>query len=305
MTRGTVTNPRAWPVPVDGTTIHVLGDVHVGGGAIPADKLAKAQSDILGGKLFPTVAAHVQTGDGTNQALTAEDTTFQAWWAALPTPKYLTCGNHDIWANSRTPAQWASAYGVSGANHTADLGTVKLIFLAPDAMSGGDNVTIVLNSALTFLDTELGNTSKPCFIFCHAPLKNTVLGDPATTYPSSAASWFVTDAAKSDSSAVTTILAAHSNAKAWIAGHTHSPIDTPGLVASVTVGSHTLAAVNASCLFYVGQNSGAQSQYLTDPMHGIFITYYPDRIEVRFRNPGAGVWVRGGGATQKVATVTL
>lgn len=310
MTRGTVTTQaRPWPLPTGGNTLHCVGDVH--SGVITQGKLDRSSNDMVNGRLLPSVVGHIQLGDQTNSALTAEDSTFQTWWAKITdAPKYLAMGNHDLF-NSRTPTSWASTYGQPAQNYSVDLGDFRLIVVGPDFLPTDESnptwnaVRIMLpDTTLTWLDTQLGATSKDCLIACHAPIKDTVLGDPALTYPSGVDPWFVTSGShRTDSTGVLGVLAAHANAKAWISGHTHSPINTPQLVVGQTVGSHTMAMINCGALYFAGQDGGARNAW--DPMHGLYVTHYGDRLDVRFRNHGAGVWVQGGGTTVKCATVTL
>ncbi|MEA2703547.1 MAG: 3,5-cyclic-AMP phosphodiesterase [Actinomycetota bacterium] len=309
MTRAVSTVTRPWPLPRGGVTLHCIGDIHAG--IVHQTKLDKCAADSVNGLLLPTVAARLQLGDLTEAGTAPQITQFNAWWSSITgAPKYLAMGNHDFFAGA-TPAQWATAFGMPSNNYTATIAAgLKLIVIGADGLTADesnpawDGVRIRLsNATLSFLDTELGNTSSDCIIACHAPIKDTVLGG-ASAYQSSDSPWFVTSQnALTTSSGILAVLAAHTNAKAWICGHTHSPIDASGLVTFVTAGSHKVACISTSAIVYVGQNSGVASQYFGDPMHGLYVTYFGDRIEVRFRNHGAGMWNSASGV--RMTSITL
>lgn len=279
-------------------TLHLIGDLHAG--AISQSRRDSALADLL---TVPAPAAYVQVGDLTEGALEAQDAIARAWLDSLPAPWFAAVGNHDLLA-VRSGDAAAAAWGRT-RNQSVDLGFAQLIILGPAAMPGGDNTTIVLEQAtLDFLDDELmANAAKPCLIVCHAPLYNTV--GQNGEFQSSLAPWFVVaqDIANATNGVrdqpIRDILAAHDNAKAWISGHTHNPITSPKLVMGVRCGTHTIAAINASALYYTGTTVES-----ADPLNSLLMTLLDDRIEVRFRDHKAGLWTTGP-ASSKTAVVDL
>lgn len=284
-----VTRPRSWPVPAGGTVLHVVGDVHAG--AVPAldgTRRGKVTTDVASGRMLPNPVAEIFTGDLVNDATPVQDDLISAWVDTMPDlPRYYACGNHDIWGNARTPADFAAAYGMPGVNYTVDAGDVRLIFVGPDNLTGGDNTTINLSATTqTWLDGQLDATSRDCLIVCHAPLAETALGNVSQVYTTRRTDdggvFAVNQGVDSN---LRTILADHPNAKAWIAGHTHTPSSEPTVVVGQTIGSHTMAMVNASAVAFVGR-----AYSLDSPIACAYVNYLGDRIEVRYRDHGGRSW---------------
>ena len=206
----------------------------------------------------------------------------------------VVLGNHDLAgraAEYRTADVWAALYGYSDQNWTLTLTDalndefVKLISIGTDTMDSVVDPPILISLATqNWLNTELGNTTLPCLILCHAPLKDTVLGPG---FDSSAAYFYVhsVDIA-TDDTLIRAILNANTNAKAWISGHTHSSITNIDFCKSENVGARSIAAISTSSLWYVT----ALPATWYDPIVSLFLTVLDDRIEVRFRDHGAGIW---------------
>lgn len=294
--------PRDWPTPLPlsapSKTVNVIGDIHYG--AVDTRRPARVLADLTDGNL-PDLAARVQIGDFTDDNTSGQDALALAYIAqlnALDGPDVdLIAGNHDLYS-SRTRAQWATAYGIT-ALRTRDLSFARLIFLSPQ-----DNTLRLVADDLAWLDDQLTGTALDCWVFYHAPLYQTVQGPitgPNGVWSSAEDGFHVlgpTDALHG--SEITDILAAHSNAKAWISGHTHSPIDAPGFVTEKTLGGKTVACVNTSAIFYTGR-----SVDIYDPIRSIFLTSTDDGIDVRVRDHGKGAWASFGPDRGRVQSVAL
>lgn len=222
--------------------------------------------------------AHVQLGDITDLGTPEQDALAVEWLEQLDAPWYNVLGNHDnFW---RPAKDWAAVYGWPSQNYTADLGFAKLIAVGPDEPSYGQLLRLS-DDTLRWLDRELTAAhGTDCLVACHAPLAETVLGDDEIHYTSRMRGMQI-----HDNDSILEVLAAHRNAKAWISGHTHSPIHVPGLVTTLTVGGHELLALNTSALYYTGKRIT-----WTAPLVTLYLTWLDGRAEVRFRNHGAGVW---------------
>ena len=95
------------------------------------------------------------------------------------------------------------------------------------------------------------------------------------------------------------MLARHRNAKAWLSGHTHSPLQVPGLVTRAALpGGRSILAVNLSALVAVGK-----TRELGDPLCSLYLTRLPGKIEIRFRDHQAGSWIAP--HQRKVVTVSV
>ena len=85
-------------------------------------------------------------------------------------------------------------------------------------------------------------------------------------------------------------MAEQPNARAWLSGHTHSPLGAPGLVSRVRLGrGRSILAVNLSALVGVGKRRDP-----TDPLRSVYLTQRPGGMEVRFRDHGERRWLRVG-----------
>jgi 3',5'-cyclic AMP phosphodiesterase CpdA len=286
---------RPWPWPSKKQrwqTLHLIGDLHAGINQIPAGinelKRAIVLADV---KKLPRPLARVQVGDITESGVTVQDQAAIAWMKGLGGPWYTALGNHDIMNDTRTTAQWLKVYGLASKSYTVDLGFAKLIFVGHD---GGYTLPLTLNATtLTWLTDQLASAGKPCFIVNHAPLANTVLGDITKVF-SSAETYFK---AEPDAD-IRAVLNAQPNAKAWISGHTHSPIDTPGFIKSESVGTRSIISINCSALLSIGRTVEP-----SDPLITLYMTYTGSALEIRFRNHGAGIWDAIGGS--RVVTMPI
>jgi hypothetical protein len=264
--------------------LHLLGDAHAGVSGLPVyphtERRNKITADVA---QLPRPLARIQVGDMTNDGLTTQDVYALDFLNSLSGKTYTTLGNHDIMNDARTVAAWEKVYGLVSKNYTVDLGFVKLIFVGPDNLALG---RITLSAATrTFLTDELANAGKHCFVISHAPLYNTVLGGTEGFASTEGGMYVYPDLE------IRAILGAQPNAKAWIAGHTHSPINMPGLIKSESVGTRSIICINCSATFYTGRSF---QNY--DPIITLFLTHTGSNLEIRFRNHGAGVWDSVGGS---------
>jgi hypothetical protein len=301
---------RAWPQPPEVGTIHGLGDVHykTTGIITLASRGAHIADDLNSGDV-PDVDEHLFLGDITDMGTAPEDAAFQAWAATLPGSKLYVIGNHDVGlnTNTRTPDQWATAYGTPGgtANYVTDLSIgVRLIAVTFDTIPGDASTIRLSDATMAWLDAQLTAAgSTPCFVACHSPLYDTVGGDTDFMVTSTDAGFFAlggTSAPATDSEPILDLLASHPNAVAWISGHTHSPIEAPNIVTGITVGARTVAAINTSAVAYTGKIAPAWGRPCSP-----YITYLGDRIEVRWRDHFRKRWVAPhGNPAAAVMTVT-
>lgn len=275
-----VTRRSAGP-PADGVTIHAIGDTHIGPVfSNEAWRLDTVSRDATRERM-PTPSAVVQLGDGINDQPSVQTAMFKQFMGRFKAPWYAVMGNHDITNDVQTPAQWAAGLGYPSPSHIIDLPSLRLVFFSPSEQY--TNYHLASPAALSWLDTAC-TTSKPVFVFCHFSLFETNWGSETAPF------FLGTTASPGNSSGVLAVLAAHTNVKAWISGHTHQPVDYPSPVMSVKAGTTKLAAINASCIWYT---QAPPSPYPLSGIDGMFtgyVTWLGDRIEVRYRDHGAGQW---------------
>lgn len=299
--------PRKWPAPLrSDNTLHCIGDTHFGARAPEIPQFDRRRQQIVERDLakLAVPAYRLQLGDLTDNAYATDDATGVAWMQSLGGTPLYTVGNHDMYGG-RTAAAAAAAWGAPGKDYVQDLGYAKLIVLGPDELHPGNSTGVRYSTtALNFLDAALTAAgSTPCLIAAHAPLRNTVGFGAGTDQYRSTDQYFYAadDASYSVDTGIRAVLAAHNNAKAWISGHTHSPVTSPRIVYGETIGSHTLVHVNTSCLAYTGKvKTDWFSRLVT-----FYLTVADNRITVRFRDHGAGQWVGGGPDANRNWAVTL
>jgi 3',5'-cyclic AMP phosphodiesterase CpdA len=262
-------------------TVHCIGDLHAG--AITDIRMSAVSRDI---ERLRAPALHLQIGDATEGGSEAEDELALEFLGRLPGPWVAALGNHDILGNRRTAVAWARAYGRRSQNFTVDLGFVRVIVVGPDRTDPGKRAGRLSAATLDYLECELEETRKDCWIACHWPLFRTVMGDPRLHFTSEMAAFH----AKPDGR-IREILVRHGNARAWISGHTHSPVSAPGLIRRTRLARRrSIVAVNTSALVGIGRRRDPRA-----PICSLYLTHRPERIEIRCRDHRAGRWrnIRG------------
>jgi hypothetical protein len=265
-------------VPDWSRTVHGVGDLHAGG--IARARVQQMLDDVA---KLPTPALHLQIGDATQNGRAAEDAMAQRWLGRLPGRWETILGNHDFMHNERTATQWAKAYGYRSKNFTIHLPFLRIIAVGPDRELEKERSGKLSKATLAFLDRELGrNRDFDCWVACHWPLYRTVLGDTNKLYTSETTGFHAQPDAQ-----IRAVLARHRNAKAWLSGHTHSPLQAPGLVTRAALpGRRSILAVNLSGLVAVGKKKEP-----SDPVCSLYLTQLPGKIEIRFRDHRNGAWI--------------
>jgi 3',5'-cyclic AMP phosphodiesterase CpdA len=262
-------------------TVHCLGDLHAG--AITHVRLDAVSRDL---ERLSAPALHLQIGDATEGGSAAEDELALRFLERLPGPWVAALGNHDIVRNARSAAAWARAYGQKSQNFTVDLDFVRLVVIGPSRSEPGGGAGRLSAATLAFLEHELAQAERDCWIACHWPLFRTVMGDPRLHFTSAMAAFHAKPVER-----IRDLLRRHPNARLWVSGHTHSPLSAPGLIKRVRLGPRrSIVAINASALVGVGKRRDPRA-----PLCSLFVTHRPGRIEVRCRDHRAGAWrnVRG------------
>lgn len=280
---------RRWRRPADGA-IHLIGDTHYGSVFMNANRKQAWADDLVNATgMLPDSVLHLVVGDMVHNGLPDEDEEAVSHLDELfGAGTWITAvGNHDLYGGRSVPDDAAQAWGMPGANYVHDLGYVRIIVVCSDDGLQGDLTSMVpfSSSRLEWINAQLvaaGDT--PCLITCHWSLYDTV--QPGTEgFDSSLTEGFWAE----NDTEILALLADNANAKAWLSGHTHSPLHVPGIVTPVRVGGHTLAAVNASSPAYTGTGEAGKSELAT-----MYLTVTDGRIETRFRNHGSGTWYVAG-----------
>lgn len=306
---------RAWPTTGAGRTFHVIGDVHWGG--IYKDRLAAVQADLASGyEAGDPPVCRVQVGDGSHFSQLLQLQGFVGFMDAMPpaaVPAGVTIpgpagrswiaipGNHDVPLYALTEAEKPprdDRYGYSGElgdwedetgienRYVVDFGFVRLIMIGWWPTSS----VRFTQEQMTWLDSQhTAAGSQECWTVAHPPLHNTVLGRTVglrRVYSSLVGGFWAQGPSPDTNTAVKDLLASHQNARAWISGHTHSPVTAPGIVSSETLGGKTVACVNVSALPWDHRGESKRFQSLRTA----YVTRDDAGISVRFRDHGQASW---------------
>lgn len=309
MSRFPVAVPRGNRLPPVGQSgaVNVLciGDVHfdsttLTGGAWPySARLSKAADDISTMTGRGQLDAVVQLGDNTTDALDNEYAAYLAWKASISLPTGVQFreipGNHDLTgmnangtADIVTTAQWATKMGLAAKDNYLDIGNVRLLLMSPTADATGAQTSLTrlfLDATdIAWLDARMSETTRKCVVFFHAPLWHTagpLDGSAFSTYDA-------TDRWISQPRAgIEAMIARHSNLVAWVSGHTHARTSEVATVKAMTYGSVTIAAISASSPSLLNPDAGVRFNQIATAL----VTVYPTRVEVRYRDHGAGQWL--------------
>ncbi|MGY1618128.1 metallophosphoesterase family protein [Geodermatophilus sp. SYSU D00691] len=273
---------RLQPVPAyleQAVNLHLVSDVHCQTTGVAMARAAKVVDDVQRMVGRAAINARLVLGDLTQDALDLEAALWQTWRADLEGDVHAVLGNHDFTDTdpARSPDAMAVKLGLPAKNYMVDVGDVRVLCIGPSSQPDG---RLTLGPAdLGWLDGVLAVTTRPCLIAFHAPLWETVGGPPGwhSGEPTIHA-WPHPE--------IRQLLSGHPNAIAWLSGHTHAPIETPGAITSVDVG-HSLAAVNCTGLWYTSPDHTEAH----DPLRGLLLSVLDEHtLEVRFRDHGAGVW---------------
>lgn len=223
----------------------VAGDLHAG--RIPAERLAAVfeAAARVPGQAFLGVP-----GDLTNDALPEQYALLKAQIARLPFPFLGVMGNHDaVNAQDAEPrARFCDAMGVEAPSYRRTIGGLDSAFLSADGHE--DGCTVGIGRALPLLEQTLAEGAGPVIVFCHAPLSGTVGGAPGR--PSFTSN--DPDFGLVSSDAVRALIRRAGRAVVWISGHTHSPLETEGLIHTERLDGAVLHGVNASSPYFTGRD---------------------------------------------------
>jgi 3',5'-cyclic AMP phosphodiesterase CpdA len=262
-------------------TVHCIGDLHAG--VITDVRMDAVSRDV---QRLSAPALHLQVGDATERGTAAQDELALRFLDRLPGPWVTALGNHDVLRNERGVRDWAMVYEQPSQNFTVDLGFARLVVIGPDGSEPGASAGRLSDATLVFLEHELEQAGKDCWIACHWPLFRTVMGDPRLHYTSAMAAFHAKPVEP-----IRDLLRSQPSAKLWISGHTHSPLSAPGFIKRLRLGSRrSIVAISASALVGIGRRIDPHA-----PLCSLFLTHRPGTLEVRCRDHRAGAWrnVRG------------
>ena len=178
------------------------------------------------------------------------------WLGRLPARHHTVLGNHDLMHNNRTPKQWAAVYGYESQNYVVDFPTCGSSRSAPTATHEKPERSGTLSAnTLKWLFGEDPQRARQD-VLDRLPLAVPGNGEGRHGHALHLGHDEVLRQARR--CAFGALLARYPNAKAWLSGHTHSPIDAPGLVTRAKLpGGKKIVSVNFSAIVGVGKKRDA------------------------------------------------
>lgn len=291
---------RSAPRAPDGV-LHIIGDTHYASPPMNAIRKGAWASDLEHIRAKPSTVGHIVVGDFTDAGVTSQDLEAKAAFDASfgPGNWYSAIGNHDIF--SRTPAQAAAAYGMPAANFVVDYPAFRLVVISPDGLDPLDDAAMqpLTSSRLNWIvDQCSGSGGRPVVIVCHWSLYDTVGNSESssTQFRSVDTGFYAVQDAE-----IRAMLAEVPTAKAWVSGHTHSPLNAANLTEQLTIGGRNFATINASAIAYVGK----PINNMNSPLHSLYLMVDQDQLRVHFRNHGAGTWVARSPGAERAWTMAF
>lgn len=281
-------------------SMHLIGDLQMGGLREWDTGMRHFRKKIIRDQFLrmeatsPDYLGHFIVGDMAHHGRTEEDRDAQS--LLFPLKKRMpVIGNHDWWDNQRDAIEWAWSWGMASQNYVVDYPDYRAIIVGPPGMAfntDGSMASAVVKldaAGLSFLDASLAATTNPCIVFCHAPLVGTAT---AVTFGESA----------QPAASINTILNSHPNALAWVSGHIHTDIRTPGIFTTKNLGSRSIVAVNVTGLANTIPFEGWSTKNNWDRMHTQILTIIDEKtVQLRYLSM-TGAWDAPG--TQRVLTAT-
>ena len=252
-------------------TFQLFGDSHIG-------SISQARLDAVTNDKPIAPLCLVGAGDITEDGTDLQDAAAIAWMASVNATSYVVNGGHDV--QIHTPAQFATAYGMSGQNWTIELSYCFVIGVGMDS-AGSSTLS---QTQLDYLDTQLSAAgTKPCVIVCHVPLFYSHRNTDLTHYLSSdQTNWYILPDTN-----IRTVLANYACAKAWLSGHIHAPYTSIDFVKNEMVGDHNVAVIAGSSPFYTDIVTGEAGSLIVTQ----YVTVTNSGIEVRTRDHGNRRWL--------------
>lgn len=222
-----------------------IGDLHAG--RVAPDRLASA---FAATSRHPDALFLASPGDITDAGLAEQYDLLQRHTAALPFPFLATMGNHDVMTGPDSAAQqrFRDRLGLDSRSYNRTFAGVAFLFLSTDGNVNGCQIQI--QNSLGLLETTLRDGSGPLFVFCHAPLVDTVgCVDGRMCFLSTDPNFGLPQ-----SDEVRALVRASGRCVVWISGHVHAPLDAENLFLTERLGSGVLHSVSLSCPFFTGRD---------------------------------------------------
>lgn len=272
--------------PRDGVTLWHVTDSHINfAPGIPVwsyPRMNAIAADLDETAQLAGMAARIHTGDITEHGKTDQVDAANTWINTnmVGMPSMLVYGNHDFgngWVDYKKDRPAVEAdYGGRSALSDVYCGPpdmrVRLLGIAPDSYDTTvSNDWMIPPATVAWLDARLAeDRTTPTFICCHFSMAET---QPEADFAD--------------------LLSAYPQVCGWICGHAHFQVTDPKAVMSLAIGNRTAFPqfCGPSPTKTLGVASGECAQW---PYRSFVITYRDaDRIEVRYRDHGARLWVPG------------
>ncbi len=297
----------------------ILSDPHLPGRNIP---LKEKVLDTI--NAWPDADAVVVLGDLCNDLGTVEEYAYaRNFFSRLKKPLFPVTGNHDfIYEDQKSPdgkriksapavrreklRLFQKTFSLPALQYTRTAGPYYLIFLSLDDVYS-NLLAEISSSSLDWLETELKhNRQKPTIIFCHAPLKGTLM----TRNRSAEDENFIAQPHER----LRKIIRENPQIFLWVSGHVHVAPTNPKYRDPVNVYENQVTNIHncdmdgRSYLSDVDEGTTKHDNVWTN---SLFL--YPDRVIVKTYDHGKGEWINslqreivpGSGASSQIPSGTV
>jgi Icc protein len=234
----------------------------------------------------------VVNGDVTDHGLPAEyETFFQVMQEEAGAKARLLCttGNHEFYDKGTPDAEeirrFCSAFRQEKPYSNLKIGGIHLVMLADemwnDAPKNPDWAWLTAEQVAWF-DKVLAENKELFTVVClHQPLQNTLLWTHGGN----------NFAGCGQEKELKAILARNPQVKVWFSGHTHQRIDAEAK--DVRIGQTRFLALGSTFyqLFYDESKTGWPYRQDLQASQSRLMEIWPDRIDLKVRDHGAGVWL--------------
>jgi hypothetical protein len=302
-------------VPDGSRSLAIVGDVHIGSIAPRrTTKFRDAWNRASTG--LPAVACLAFVGDlceGQQSAtgkgsvvptIAGQEAIAQPWIASFTRADHVkvTMGNHDEdrddsgGPNDGTAVtQWEGVWGQGGGYVDTPYFRLVLSRYGHSSQPYGFNSAHVpagVTTAQIQADVEdaiAAVPSKPCVLMHHWPAPYGNAGNNGLGKHPAGSEQVTPTMSTTSVNFVHALAARRSNLVAEVGGHNHPFYDTTGMFNTYSLSNgRKLAKINTGALTYVGGGNNPQgNQPLTIPV----LTFYTDRMEIRWRDVGSGSWL--------------
>jgi predicted MPP superfamily phosphohydrolase len=277
--------------------IVVMSDLHLPGKALPLKERARENINS-----WPDVDLVVILGDFCRDTGTAEEySDAKQYISKLTKPYAIVIGNHEyLYDDARnsqgnlTKAQPTirkekldramSVFNMSELYYSKQVGQYKLLLLSTDSLYSDRN-TALSDKQVEWFQAELAKAKdKPTIVFCHSPLRGTLMGE----------NWVVnnSDFWIHPELKIKEIIKDNPQVFLWVSGHTHTAPTHAAYAHDINLYEKQVTNIHnpeMTASGFVSEKDKNVSVHRTMWTNSIFL--YPDKVVVKTYNHNKQIWL--------------